>query len=307
MSERRYHRAILASCVVPWDEKERLIEKLFRAEVRDLLKAGFRDLYIFGTAGEGHAVTREQFEEIVRVFAEETRGEGVFPQVGVIGMSTAQIVERIEFAHEAGFRVFQVSFPSWGGLNDTEVLRFFREVCGRFPDSKFLHYNLGRSQKLLTPADYRRLQGEIPNLAATKNTNPSVLHTVDLIRQADELQHFVGEATLPVGAMHGECSLLVSFGTVIPGATFRLWRHILAEEWQEAFLLHKEIMAAFLDTLGPMRAGVWMDGAYDKVWARLAGIEMPLRLLAPYNSFPESVVAECRAILEGKYGQLRAH
>ncbi len=305
-TDRRYHQAVLASCVLPWDENERLIEPLFRAEVRHLIAAGFHDVYVFGTAGEGHAVTRAVFEQVVTIFREETAADGIFPQVGVIALSTPLVLERIEFAYKAGFRVFQISLPCWGALNDTELLRFFRDVCGAFPDARFLHYNLARSQRVLTPADYRMLQAEIPNLAATKNTLPNVFHTIELVRQADQLQHFVGEATLPIGCLHGECSLLSSFGPVIPKATFRLFRHIQAGEWAEAFLLHAEYLAAMTDVLKPLRTGTWIDGAYDKVLARLGGIEMPLRLLSPYSSFPETKVEECRAILESKYKHLQS-
>ncbi|MCX6625008.1 MAG: dihydrodipicolinate synthase family protein [Acidobacteria bacterium] len=305
MNTKRYHQAALASCVVPWGEREDFLEGVFRREVRHLLAAGFRDIYIFGTAGEGYAVNRPDFEQIVTVFREETLGEGVFPQVGVIGLSTVQMLMRLEYAYRAGFRVFQISLPGWGALNDAEVLRFFRDVCGAFPDSQFLHYNLARAKRVLTPGEYRKLQAEIPNLVATKNTAPNVFQTIDLVRQAGELQHFVGEATFPIGCMQGECSLLSSFGPVIPGPTFRLFRHVVAGEWEQAFLLHKEYMAAMCDVLAPMmRTGVWMDGAYDKVLARLGGMEMPLRLLSPYSSFSEEVVAECRNVLVTQYAHL---
>ncbi len=47
----RYPQAILVSCEAPWDENERLIEDIFRREVRTVLKQ-FNHLYIFGTAGD---------------------------------------------------------------------------------------------------------------------------------------------------------------------------------------------------------------------------------------------------------------
>jgi hypothetical protein len=109
----------------------------------------FRHLYIFGTAGEGYAVNTARFQQIVQIFREEARGEDIHPQVGVIGLSTANIVERIAFVHAAGFRVFQISLPSWGALNDVELLTFFKDVCGAFPEAQFLYYNLPRAKRLL--------------------------------------------------------------------------------------------------------------------------------------------------------------
>ena len=81
----RYYQAILVSCEIPWDDNENLMEDLFREEVRRTLSVGFNNLYVFGTAGEGYAVDTPRFQRIAEIFAEETGGEDVFPQVGVIG------------------------------------------------------------------------------------------------------------------------------------------------------------------------------------------------------------------------------
>ena len=125
----RYPRAILVSCEIPWDEQENLMEDLFREEVRRFLASGFRHVYVFGTAGEGYAVDTTRFQRITKIFYEETREADIFPQVGVIGLSTANIRERLAIAHGIGFRIFQISLPSWGALNDRETLRFFKDVC----------------------------------------------------------------------------------------------------------------------------------------------------------------------------------
>ena len=112
----RHHQTILVSCEIPWDEREELLEDVFRQEIRHFLALGFRDLYIFGTAGEGYAVDARRFDAIVQVFRQEAAADDVTAMVGVIGLSTANIVERLTIAHEAGFRHFQISLPCWGAL-----------------------------------------------------------------------------------------------------------------------------------------------------------------------------------------------
>ena len=52
------------------------------------------------------------------MFHEETCGADVLPQVGIIGLSTSTIRERIDIALSLGFRTFQISLPPWGALND---------------------------------------------------------------------------------------------------------------------------------------------------------------------------------------------
>lgn len=298
---KRYHQTILISCEVPWDENERFLADLFRTQVRHALASGFQDVYIFGTAGEGYAVTNSQFAQVAEVFAEETRKPGVMPQVGVIGLSTGIVVERLRIAHSLGFRAFQISLPSWGALNDQEMFRFFEDVCGAFPDSRFLHYNLLRTKRLLTAGDYRALADRVPNLAATKNTGLTVQAVGDLIRLTPEIQHFVGEALLPTASLHGECSLLSSFGPMIPRKTHELFGYARTKQWEKLFTFQRDYLLMVEEVIAPMRRQTLIDGAYDKMLVRLGGVEMPLRLLSPYQGFSEEVFEECRRILHEKY------
>lgn len=297
----RYPQAILVSCEVPWDENEQLMEDLFRREVRMVLQH-FNHLYVFGTAGEGYAVDTPRFQQIVRVFYEETRGDNIHPMVGVIGLSTANIVERIAFAHEVGFHTFQISMPCWGTLNNNEVMTFFKDVCGAFPDSQFLHYNLPRAQRVLEAPDYRRLIDAVPNLVATKNTGGGMARAAALMKEAAELQHFFGESNYPHGCLYGECSLLASFGPAAPRRAWQLFEAGRARDFATMFELQKMFHDLLMDVLGPRLSQGRIDGAYDKLLKRLGGLEeMPLRLLSPYQSFSEEEYQESKRIFDAKY------
>ena len=219
----RYPQGILVACPSPWDDKDELVEELLREEVREVLAAGFEHCYVFGTGGEGYAVDTRRFRQVVDVFHEEVDGKPVSAMVGVIGLSTVQIVERLEYAHDVGFRMFQISLPSWGPLDDDEVLRFFSDVCGTFPDSRFLHYNLPRTKRVLSGRDYARIIPVVPNLVATKTTGGGMAGAEELMRHAGELQHFMGEGNFPNGAMFGEASLLASYAELSPRMTFALF------------------------------------------------------------------------------------
>jgi len=108
---KRYPACILCICVIPWDENHEFLESLFVDEVRRMLTTT-RHLYIFGTAGEGHAVSNRQFKQITRVFHDTMKAGGVEPMVGLISLSLPTILERIELAREIGVRHFQISLPS---------------------------------------------------------------------------------------------------------------------------------------------------------------------------------------------------
>ncbi|MFZ1753547.1 MAG: dihydrodipicolinate synthase family protein [Caldilineaceae bacterium] len=299
----RYPQAILVSCEAPWDEKEQLLEDVFRREIRMVLEQ-FSHLYIFGTAGEGYAIDTLRFQQIVQIFYEETRGANVHPMVGVIALSTANVVERIAVAYETGFRVFQIALPAWGALNDREVMTFFRDVCGAFPAAQFLHYNLPRAKRLLAGADYRKLIDAVPNLVATKNTGGGLERAADLMTHAPELQHFFGEQNFPHGCLYGECSLLSSFGPMTPHKAKALFEAGRQRDMAAMFSLQKEFHEMLHGALGPLLAEGRMDGAYDKLLVRLGGLEeMPLRLLSPYEGFSEEQYQACKDRIQANFAE----
>ena len=298
---KRYTQTVLVSCEAPWDEDGELIEAVFRDEVRKAISSGFRDLYIFGTAGEGYAVTLTQFMEIAGIFREETSGEGVRPMVGVIGMSTAQVVEKLGAAHEIGFRTFQIALPPWGVLTDDECMTYFTDVCGSFPDSGFLHYNLPRPKRVLGTEDYKRLQDAVPNLVATKFTGAAPAECARLVKET-ELQHFLGENNFPFGCLHGECSLLASLGPMMPKRTLEYFRYGVEGDFENLFRMQVRISAAADDFLGPVRDRSMIDGAYDKMIVRAGGVDMPLRMLSPYYGLDLETYERCYEALMAVHG-----
>lgn len=298
----RYHQTVLATCPCPWDEDDRLIEPVFRTSIRTAISWGIADLYIFGTAGEGHAVDNERFRTVVDCFAEETLIEGVRPMVGVIGLSTPNVVDRLEFAYERGFRTFQISLPSWGAISDREMLRFFGDVCGSFPDAEFMHYNVLRAGRTLTGGDYRRVLEVAPNLVATKNTFGDIAHVSELMK-VTELQHFLGERTFAIGSMYGECSLLAAYAWLQPKRALELFNAGSTGDIATAMRLAKEYHELGTRLLGWLRTEPRMDGFFDKLLVRLGGVDdFPLRLLSPSIGASEAEFEKCRQILVSEFG-----
>lgn len=299
----RYPRTILVACPTPWDADLELDEPTFRAEVRAVLAAGYTDLYIFGTGGEGYAVDTARFRRVTEVFADEVLGKpGIRPMVGVIGLSTAIVNERIAIAHAIGFRTFQISLPAWGAVNDTELLTFFRGVCGAWPDSLFLNYNLPRTKRVLNGRDYARIIPEVPNLVATKTTSGGLAGAEDLLRHSPELQHFMGEGNFPHGAMLGECSLLASYAELSPAKTNALFQAGVAQETATLFALQHELQQMQTDLWSTPTSAVHMDGAYDKMLVKLGMLPgFPLRLLPPYAGYTEEDYQAMRRMLSSRW------
>jgi dihydrodipicolinate synthase/N-acetylneuraminate lyase len=295
VTDKRLPPTILATCVLPWDEDLRLAEEDFRAHVRLLAAHVTSHIYIFGTAGEGYAVTDSQFRDIARVFMDEAQGAGVTPMLGVISNSLGTLIERVEFGMQAGYRQFQVSFPSWGAVSDTERDAFFRETCRRFSEAQFLHYNIPRGRRVLTGAEYRQLADKHPNLVAAKFSSSDSAVVRELVTNCGPVQCFLTEPAYVLARGYAQCGLLVS----LSGAHLDLPRRFATATGNElqalgdlAFAIHDLLTECF----GHASPQAHMDGAYEKVLARAHGARLPLRLLPPFEGASEE---SCQRFIAG--------
>ncbi len=298
----RYPTSIMVSCVVPWTHDEEIDEARFRAQAAAALAAGYRHIYIFGTAGEGYAVDTRRFRAVAELFRDVTSGPGIHAMVGVIGLSTATVVERVAIAYGQGFRAFQISLPRWDVLRDPEVATFFRGVCGTFPDSIFMHYNTGRVGRILGANHYRRFIGDVPNLVATKTMTSDAVLVSRLVAEVPELQHFLTEPMLAHGSLHGECSLLATFGLLAPQRSWEMFHAAHEGRTADAVQLGDWFRRLSDEVFAPAMVDMRIDGTYDKAIVRLGPIpDFPLRMLSPYRSLSETEVETCRAILRERF------
>jgi len=296
----RYPQTNLAACMLPWTEDFQLDVPKFEQHLQGALDDGYTSVYLMGTAGEGYAVGEDRFQQVVEVFAANMVREGVDPQVGVIGLSMEQIIRRVALAHDLGIRMYQISLPSWGALDEAEAMLFFRTVCGEFPDSRFLHYNLPRAKRIIRGAEYHRIAEEVPNLVATKNSSTDYARTADLLIHAPELQHFLLEGNFSMGCAVGECSLLCSYDVLFPQTTWKFFEAGKQKDLEELFRI-THFLSEACDKLFAHCTREMIDGSYDKTFIWLRDPEFSNRLLPPYLGLSDEESRECRRVFDEHY------
>lgn len=298
----RYPQSHLAACVLPWTEDFRLDVPLFEEHVNDAIKGGFTSIYLMGTAGEGYALTDAQFKEAVGTFAKLAVKPGLDPQVGVISLSMGVFLERIAWARDQGIRMFQISLPSWGMLDAAERLLFFKTVCGKFPDCRFLHYNLPRTKYIITGPEYKRIMNEVPNLVATKNSTGDYYRIADLMKHAGELQHFLLEGGFAMGCMIGECSLLCSYDALFPKTSWEFFEAGKRRDLEKLWQLH--VMLNDVDLFSDFGREM-IDGSYDKTLLWLRKPHFPTRMLPPYLGASPEELASARKKFNERYAHIQ--
>lgn len=277
---------ILATACIPWNEREEILESVFRRSIGQLYTEGYENLYLFGTAGEGYAITDSLFGKIAGIFMEETEAVGMtgIRQLGVIGLSSMQVRQRIEIGLDLGFTHFQISLPCWGPLNDGEVDRFFDDVTGSYPQASFLHYNTPRAGRALSGPEYARLYAAHPNLTATKTGGHTATSLMSLFSLAPQMLHFVTELDYAAGCLLGfKPGLLVSVSAVNPYLSMAFFHAGQRGDMDELRALTADINLIREKVVGCVgQSRGHMDGAFDKFYSRLLDPEFPLRLLSPY-------------------------
>ena len=280
--------AILATAVVPWTENYELDEDKFCQQVHAIARGLTPNIYVFGTAGEGYAVTESHFDQIANAFWRSSQECSAFPMLGIISLSLPTIIERVR---AIGFRDFQLSLPSWGELNDHELDTFFAQTCGRFPDCHFHHYNLLRTKRFLTSLEYTRLAAAHPNLVAVKagTRDPEVI--ADLLKVSPRLRFYFTE----YGYAHARKTNDVGFLISLASAN---------HERAKAFVAGDDVrrtadlqdLQTMLESLQRLSTGKFhIDGGFDKMIYKVNDPSFPLRLLPPYAGPTEADFATFRA------------
>ncbi|MCF3650467.1 dihydrodipicolinate synthase family protein [Synoicihabitans lomoniglobus] len=270
--------SILATAVIPWTADFTFDEATFRREVHAIAEEITRTIYIFGTAGEGYAVTDQQFATIARVFHAVAQECDVTPILGIISLSLPAIIARIQVGHAIGFREFQISLPGWGALNDTELDTFFAHTCGAFPDCRFHHYNLARTKRILTGRDYLRLAAAHPNLVAVKASTDDEAVVADLLTVSPRLRFYFTEFGYEIARRTHEVGLLLALSSVNYA---RAHAFVNGDNAQRAadILCLRQLLQSLIELSG---GRFHIDGAFDKMLYRINDPTFPLRLLPPY-------------------------
>ena len=298
----RYPQALLKGANTPWTEDYELDEDAFSRQIENLVTAGYRHLYVLGTAGEGHAVSDVAYRRIVDVFMDHMLDD-FHPQIGVITLSTEHAKERIEYGISRGASTFQIVLPSWGAMSSAEKVGFFKDVCGAFPEAEFLHYNYPRGVNTMSPAEYEIAVDEVPNLVATKTSTMDMGFIRGVMTKAAELQHFFLQGPFPYGCLYGECSLISSLGPVFPNFSRELFEAGRDGRIDRAFAIQKRM----IEVTEGLYAGVdrpHIDGAYDKLTSWLVDPSFPRRLLPPFEPLSDEAAEVARRYYESSCADL---
>ena len=272
----------LVSVPLPLDQNGSFLPILFRKAIQKLLLQGCDGLYIFGTSGEGYGGSNDEFTQIVDVFADATSEFSGFRQVGCFGLSSEQVIDRCRIVAERGLKSVQITLPFWKELNDAELMRYITDVCGSFPELSFLLYNNPRNKRRLNGRELEAMHHRAPNLHGAKTGSGAWLDFYELITESPSLVHFVTEPAFLFSSGLGAGGLIPSSNYVFPKKSQAYYKAVITNDLKTAQRLHWDLMRFFHKTATPLAQKGYIDGAIDKAYAKIGGMDIPLHMKSPY-------------------------
>jgi 4-hydroxy-tetrahydrodipicolinate synthase len=140
----------------------------------------------------------------------------------------------------------------------------------------------------LSGAEIEAAHAVAPNLVAAKTAPPDWREAAELIDASPSIRHFVTEAAFPFAHGCGAAGLIPSSNYTNPERTRAFHQAVLAGDLATAARLHRAIVRFFNRTATPLGRKGYVDGAIDKAYARLGGMDIPLWVRPPYVPLSEA-------------------
>jgi dihydrodipicolinate synthase/N-acetylneuraminate lyase len=290
---------VYAGLPLPWKKDGTLDEALFSRTLKRLADYGVHGIYNGGSTGEFFAQDFELFKTTTDILVETLRDTSTRTQVGILGLTTGEVVRRGQYAIEKGVDALQVTFPWWYPVTDEEAIDFYRDLYRELDGYALIHYNIARAKRSVGIADielFEKIYEACPSIIGFKamaDLNMLLLynHRFPTIRFFSAAPHWF--ATLhSQGLLQGLFDALVYMN---PKKVLTMYRLCKQGKYQEALKI-QEILQKFFTIVGDVGLLRYTDAAIDKTMGLSAGFLQGYTntIKRPYSTPPKSLVDELR-------------
>lgn len=242
-------KGIIAPFTTPFTESGAINLSLVPAQVEWLIENGVHGLAAGGSTGEGHALDRGEYRDLMEKTAEAVGGR--VPLVaGIIANSTAEVAARGKSVRDLGVAALQITPPSYlFRPDDDAMVRHFRDIHAEC-NVPILIYNVA-PWCYLSPDLLLRIMDEVPGVLGVKQSAGDMKLFADLVRRAKpgNLIFSAVDALLYPSYQLGACGSIAAILTAAPGPSVKLWNAVKDQDWDTARDLHERLMPLW-DAIG---------------------------------------------------------
>jgi len=287
-----------ATLITPWNADESLDLGRVAAEIDALVAMRVGGIYSNGTAGEFHAQSEDEFDQISECLAERCDAAGMPFQIGVSHMSAQISLGRLRRTVPLAPGAVQVILPDWFPVTDDEAIAFLERMAEAAEGIGLVLYNPPHAKRRLRPADLVRLAAAVPALVGLKVAGGDESWYAEMAALFGRLSVFVPGHHLATGFSRGAHGAYSNVACLDPGAAQRWW-DLMQTRLPAALELETRLRRFMTGHIAPFitRHG-YCDAACDRFMAILGGwADVGERMRWPYRSIPAAEADRLRPVV----------
>jgi len=188
-------RGIIPAMVTPFDDNDRVNEKVLRRLVRYLIEGGVHGLFPIGSQGEFYALDKEEKKKIIETVVDEVNGK-VPVYAGTGAITTKEAITLTQIAEKAGADAVSVITPFFISPSQEELYEYYLSIAKSTNLPVLLYNNPGRTGVNLSAELVERLS-KIDNIVGIKDSSGNLTLTTEYIRTTpDNFSVLCGRDTL---------------------------------------------------------------------------------------------------------------
>jgi 4-hydroxy-tetrahydrodipicolinate synthase len=195
--------------------------------------------FIMGTNGEASSLSIKNRTDLVRVLLENRR-TGVPLIAGVIGLPFKETIEQSNLYFAMGLDAVVLTLPNYYGLNNEQMLYYFRSVSERVNGNVIL-YNIPKTIHMSIPVEVIDELSQQENIIGIKDSEfdeARLEASLALWKDRNDFFHLTGVNKLMVkGMLNGSRGIVPSTGNFDPGIYHDLYKLCLEGKKEEAIAL----------------------------------------------------------------------
>lgn len=278
----------------PYTTEETLDIELFSDNLDKLCRSGVHVVYTAMSAAQMQTITWSEHKLLVDALVScDSKNTAVV--AGCFAPSTAEVLERIEYAADAGVDAIAVAIPYPLPLRWEEALSFLKTILTAAAGIPVIHYQTPLSGRLLSVEEYEELR-KYPNLVVTKQTGIDYTTYLQLLEATPEIMHMRVDRLVP-DMKRGSKGCFSAIATMNPFFMIDLYDHCVQGNWEEALSMQCRV-DAFLNDLHPfIRRGFHMP-SLDKSITDLAGFISAGELKRPFLPIDGKTLSDLSDVME---------
>lgn len=226
---------IITAMVTPMDENQKVNEQVAKDLANRLINSNVNGLFILGSNGEFHVLTKEEKLAFAKVVIEEVNNR-VPVYVGTGGNSTVEVVELSKEMERLGADALSVITPFFFSLTEEELYHHYVTIAESV-SIPIIVYNIPKNTGINLSADLIKRLAKVKNIIGVKDSSGNIENIKGYIEATKDEDFYVlsGSDSLILKALdEGATGAIAATSNLLTNIDVSIYQYWLKNERKEA-------------------------------------------------------------------------